>query len=103
MEVNESSTSFRSSDHEHVQGTCKSFGEKCSHVAKKQRAKSSSSAAPAEVANGSAAVVPAVLFSEKRNSDPNPLDCCNVCANAWYLRMSASLTLLRAYFMDSSK
>ncbi|KAK2996109.1 hypothetical protein RJ639_029520 [Escallonia herrerae] len=39
MEVNESSTSFRSSDHEHVQGTCKSFGEKCSHVAKKQRAK----------------------------------------------------------------
>ncbi|KAK3022054.1 hypothetical protein RJ639_047322 [Escallonia herrerae] len=39
MEVNESSTSFRSRGHEHVQGTCKSFGEKCSHVAKKQRAK----------------------------------------------------------------
>ncbi|KAK2974733.1 hypothetical protein RJ640_007160 [Escallonia rubra] len=39
MEVNEGSTSFRSSGHEDVQGTCKSFGEKCSHVAKKQRAK----------------------------------------------------------------
>ncbi|GKV49266.1 hypothetical protein SLEP1_g56027 [Rubroshorea leprosula] len=38
-----------------------------------------------------------VPVSGNLNSVPKSLDSCKVCANAWYLQMSASLTLLRAY------
>ncbi|KAF6159483.1 hypothetical protein GIB67_032254 [Kingdonia uniflora] len=62
--------------------------------------KSSSSAAAAGATKASEAADPAPA-SANRNSLPNPLDYCNVCANAWYLWMSASLTLLRANFIDS--
>ncbi|XP_059649907.1 small polypeptide DEVIL 16 [Cornus florida] len=37
--MNESSSSSSLSNNEQAQDTCRSFGEKCSHLVKKQRAK----------------------------------------------------------------
>ena len=37
------------------------------------------------------------------NCEPNPRDCCSVCENISYLRMSLSLTERRANFIASSK
>ncbi|GER56202.1 tyrosine-protein phosphatase non-receptor type 2 [Striga asiatica] len=58
---------------------------------------------PAEAANGSGPKDGPPANSAKRNSAPNPRDCCKVWPKVWYLRTSASLTLLRANFIDSSK
>eukprot|EP00898_Chlorokybus_atmophyticus_P005073 jgi/Chlat1/5567/Chrsp369S08998 len=75
------------------------------HPSAPQLYRSSSSAAGWANAASAPAVAAAVPAGRSGNlkSEPNPRLCCSVCANAWYLRMSASLTLRRAYFMASSK